>query len=237
MSEPGRRVGPDLSGGDLPGGDRPGGDRTGADLPSDAAVEAFLRARPSWLAQRPGLHADLEPPQRVHGEAVADHMAAMLRVERGRTAAAAQAAVRVVEDRRAAAGLAGRVRRAVLALIATADPAECVATELPGLLGVDAAVLCSDGEDRAGLRRLPTGTIARLLGGRDVVVRADPADARLLHVEAAPLARHDALVRVPSRPDCLLLLASRDAGRLCPDREALAFLGQALAAAMARGGL
>ncbi len=56
----------------------------------------------------------------------------------------------------------------------------------------------------------------------------------MLHAEAAPLARHDALVRVASRPDCLLLLASRDGGRLCGDREALAFLGQAVAAAMAR---
>lgn len=202
--------------------------------PTDEAVERFLRARPGWLAQRPGLYGVLEPPERVHGEAVADHMAAMLRAERARSAAARRAAEQMVQDRRAAAGLAERVRRCVLALIAAADPAECVAGELPGLLGVDAAALCSEGGERRGVRRLPPGTLARLLGGRDVVVRAAPQDARVLHAEAAPLARHDALVRVASRPGCLLLLASRDGGRLCGDREALAFLGQAVAAAMAR---
>jgi len=202
--------------------------------PTDEAVERFLRARPGWLAQRPGLYGVLEPPERVHGEALADHMAAMLRAERGRSAAARCAVEQVVQDRRVAAGLAGRVRRCVLALIAAADPVECVAGELPGLLGVDAAALCAEAGERRGVRRLPAGTLAGLLGRRDVVVRAAPQDARVLHAEAAPLARHDALVRVASRPGCVLLLASRDGGRLCGDREALAFLGQAVAAAMAR---
>ncbi len=202
--------------------------------PSDESVERFLAARPGWLAQRPALYGLLEPPERVHGEALADHMAAMLRRERAHAASARRAAEQVVEDRRAAAGLAERVQRCVLALMAAADPAECVSVELAGLLGVDAAALCAEGPARRGIRPLPAGTLAGLLDGRDVVVRASPQDARALHAEAAPLARHDALVRVPSRPGCLLLLASRDAGRLCADREALAFLGRAVAAALAR---
>ena len=212
----------------------PGRSSSEPEQPTDEVVETFLRQRPVWLAERPELYGVLEPPQRVHGETVADHMAAMLRVERVRAAAAARATEQVVQDRRAAAGLAGRVRRAVLAVIAASDPVECVSGELPGLLGVDAAALCSDAEERAGMRRLPPGTIARLLGGRDVVVRAEPQDARMLHAEAACLARHDALVRVPSWPPGLLLLASRDPGRLCSDGEALAFLGQAVAAARGR---
>lgn len=201
---------------------------------SDEAVERFLTARPGWLAQRPALYCLLEPPERVHGEALADHMVAMLRLERARAAAAGRAVEAVVEDRRAAAGLAGRVRCCVLALIAAADPVECVSVELPVLLGVDAAALCAEGPARRGVRPLPPGTLARLLDGRDVVVRADAADARALHAEAAGLACHDALVRVPGRAGWLLLLASRDAGRLCADREALAFLGRAVAAAMGR---
>ena len=204
--------------------------------PSDEAVERFLAARPGWLAQRPGLYGLLEPPERVHGESLADHMAAMLRLERARAAAARHSVDQVVEDRRAAAGLAARVQSCVLALIAAPDPVECVSAELPGLLGVDAAALCAEGAAQRGIRPLPPGTLASLLDGRDVVVRVAPPEARALHAEAAPLARHDALVRVPTRPGCLLLLASRDAGRLCADREALAFLGRAVAAAMARGG-
>ncbi len=202
--------------------------------PSDEAVERFLAERPGWLAQRPALYGALEPPQRVHGEPLADHMAAMLRHERARGASALRAVDQVVEDRRAAAGLVARVQRCVLALIAAADPVECVSAELAGLLGVDAAALCTEGPARRGIRALPAGALAGLLGGRDVVVRAFPPDARALHAEAAPLARHDALVRVPARPECLLLLASRDAGRLGGDREALAFLGRAVAAAMGR---
>ncbi len=202
--------------------------------PSDEAVERFLAARPGWLAQHPALYGLLEPPERVHGEPLADHMAAMLRLERTRAAAARHSADRVVEDRRAAAGLAGRVHCCVLALIAAADPVECVSAELPGLLGVDAAALCAEGAAQRGVRPLPPGTLAGLLDGRDVVVRAAPPDARALHAEAAALACHDALIRVPTRPGRLLLLASRDADRLCADREALAFLGRAVAAALAR---
>ena len=201
----------------------------------DESVERFLAARPGWLARHPALYGLLEPPERVHGEALADHMAAMLRFERAGAASARQAVDQVVQDRRAAAGLAGRVQRCVLVLIAAVDPVECVSAELAGLLGVDAAALCAEGPARRGIRRLPPGTLDGLLEGRDVLVRASPPDARALHAEAAPLARHDALVRVPARPGCVLLLASRDPGRLCADREALAFLGRAVAAAMERG--
>ena len=74
-----------------------------------------------------------------------------------------------------------------------------------------------------------------------VVFRDAPADARLLHAEAAGLARHDALVRVPGEgPPALLALLARDrhmlgpgAGRPAP----LGFLGRAVARAGARDAL
>ena len=49
---------------------RPDPDAEG--VPSPAAVEAFLRANPGFLAERPGLYRALSPPERVHGEALAD---------------------------------------------------------------------------------------------------------------------------------------------------------------------
>ena len=107
------------------------------------------------------------------------------------------------------AGLAGRVQEAVLALLRSADPADCVSGEMPGILAVDAAHLCVEAS-MPGARRLPDGTVARLLDGRQVVFRDAPADARLLHAEAAGLARHDALVRVPGRGPAG---AARAAGR------------------------
>ena len=53
-------------------------------LPEGDFVEAFLRANPAWLAEHPELCRVLEPPVRMHGEGLADHMAAMLRVQRER---------------------------------------------------------------------------------------------------------------------------------------------------------
>ncbi len=190
-------------------------------------VAAFLRANPEWLRQNPDMYLVLQPPMRLHGDALTDHMAAMLMRERAHARAECARADSVLAAGRAAAGLSLRVQEAVLALMRAADPAEFVHAELPGLLAVDAANLCH-------ARHLPAGTAARLLGRRDVVFRDSPADARLLHGAAAALARVDALVRVAE--GSLLALASRDRSRLHPGQGArpLAFLGRALAAACER---
>ena len=207
--------------------------------PDGAAAEdvaAFLRDNPSWLADNPTLYRALAPPRRVHGEPLADHMAAMLREERAHAAEMAQRAEFILAAGRATAGLTQRVQAAVLALIRAVDTLDCLTGELPGLLGLDAVALCIEG-DLAGARFLPAGTVAAVLGGRDVVFRDAPEDATLLHAEAAQLARHDALVRVPDTGvPALLALVARDRSLLEPGQGAgaLAFLGRAVAAALAR---
>lgn len=197
------------------------------------AVAAFLRAHPDWLRENPDIYRVLHPPQRLHGEQLADHMAAMLAQERAHARAECARAESVLAAGRAAAGLATRVEDAVLALIGAADPVDFIHGELPALLGVDCASLCAD-IGGAGGRLLPPGSVKRLLGRRDVVFREAPADARLLHGAAAPLARVDALVRVGARS--LLALASRDRSRLHPGQggRPLAFLGRAIEAACER---
>jgi uncharacterized protein YigA (DUF484 family) len=208
--------------------------------PADAErVAAFLREHPSFLAENPELYRILVPPQRVHGDVLADHMAAMLRAERGHASAMADRADGVLAAGRAAAGLAARVQSAVLTLIGAADAADCVTAEMPGILAVDAVSLCMEDPDglMQGIRRLPVGKIAALLGGRDVVFRDTPTDAVLLHAEAAALARHDALVRVPGEGlAAMLALVTRDSRTLDPAQGAgaLAFLGRAVAAALGR---
>jgi uncharacterized protein len=194
-----------------------------------AFVEAFLRANPAWLARHPDLYRILEPPVRLLGDGVADHMAAMLRVQRER-------ADGLLAAGRATADLAGRVQDAVLALFRSSDPADCVSGEMPGILAVDAAHLCIEAE-HPGARRLPDGIVARLLDGRQVVFRDAPADTRLLHAEAAGLARYDALIRVPGEgPPALLALLARDRHMLDPAQGSgpLGFLGRAVAAALGR---
>jgi uncharacterized protein YigA (DUF484 family) len=198
-------------------------------------VESFIRANPGWLAERPDLYRILVPPVRVHGERLADHMVAMLRAERAYAAAMAERADKVLAAGRAAAGLAGRVQAAVVALIRSPDPVDCIRSEMPDILALDAIALCIEGHQR-GARSLPPGAVTRLLGGKDVVFRTAPSDAPILHGEAAELARHDALVRVAGSPEALLALASRDPLSLDPAQGTggLAFLGRAVAASLGR---
>ncbi len=205
------------------------------------AVTAFLRANPGWLAEQPDLYRVLAPPKRMHGEALTDHMAMMLQLARQDAALMAERADDVLAAGRAAAGLAARVQDAVLALIRSGDPAECVNAELGGILRIDAAALCAEplppGTLMPGARELPLGVVNMLLDGRDVAFRTGPAETRMLHGEAAGLASFDALVRIPGAgPPALLALATRDTRALDPSQGsgALAFLGRAIAAALGR---
>ena len=199
-----------------------------ADTVQPDDVAAFLRANPGWLSENLELYRVLQPPQRLHGDGLADHMAAMLTQERAHARAMADQSDSVLAAGRATAGLAGRVQEAVLALIRAPSAAECITTELPALLDIDAVTL---GVEGAGL---PAGMVARLMGQRDVLYRDTPTDTRLLHGAAAPLAKVDALVRLTD--GALLALASRDAARLYPGQGArpLLFLGQAITAALER---
>ncbi len=218
----------------------PGTENVAAPL-DEAMVAAFLREHPAWLTEHPELYRVLTPPERVHGEGLADHMAAMLRAAREDAAEMAARADGVLAAGRAAAGLAQLVQEAVLALIRSGDPAECVNHELAGILRVDQASLCAEANPPGGglrnARELPAGSVDRLLEGRSVVFRAQPTDTKLLHGEAAALANFDALVHIPGAgAPALLALATRDPRALDPSQGsgALAFLGRAIATALGR---
>ncbi len=196
----------------------------------------FLRAHPRFLTEHPELYRMLAPPERVHGAVLADHMAAMLRAERAHALAMAERADDVLAAGRASAGLSARVQEAVLALMRAQSLTDSIVSELPVLLAIDAASLCAEGP-LPGARMLPQGLVAQLLDGRAVVFRDGGAHVLLLHGEAALLARHEALVRIPGEgPPALLALTARDAGRLDPAQGtgALAFLGRAIAVRLGR---
>jgi hypothetical protein len=207
-----------------------------SDVLNPERVADYLRANPDFLAERPELYRVLTPPQRVHGEGLADHMAAMVRIERAHALAQEDRATTVLAAGRAAAGLAERVHEAVLSLIAAPDIFECVANELPHLLGVDAAALCCE-TFIPGWRSLPPGATAMLMRGRTVICRDRPGDAVLLHAEAALLAERDVLIRLPTKIPALLALVSRDPAALpgLHASAAYALLGRALAVLLARG--
>jgi hypothetical protein len=188
----------------------------------DEEVASFLRANPDFLAERPELYGALTPPERRHG-GVADHMAAMVRAGRHEVA-------RVLEAGRARQGLGARVGEAVLALLRTGVPLDCVAEEWPSLLAMESVRLLAEGEPRRHLVRLRDGEAARLLPGGRVVLRAASGCARL-HGEAAALVAREALV--PVLPGMLLALGAREPGLLPAQAQPLAYLGRALAARLA----
>ena len=105
--------------------------------PGPDAVEAFLRRHPHFLAERPALYTVLAPPKRVHGEAIADHMAAMIAAERAKMAALEVELARMLAQGRAQDGFSDRIARAVLALMRTRDAVDAVSHELPALLGIE----------------------------------------------------------------------------------------------------
>lgn len=174
--------------------------------PEPAAVEAFLQANPDFLAARPQLYAVLTPPRRVHGEAVADHMAAMIQAGR-------QEWRGLLEAGRTRGAFAAKVAEAVLALIASNDPQDCLRHEWPAHLGLESC------------RLVP------LLPGPSLVLRDVTVASAALHGEAAPLIRREALLRVGSHS---LALGARDAADLPHEPESLAFLARALDTALAR---
>lgn len=201
---------------------------------SPATIARFLRRHPDFLAENPELYRALTPPLRVHGENLTDHMDAMVRRARAHALDMQSCAEEVLASGRAAAAMQARVQEAIVAAIAAADLAEFVPNELPALLGLDAASLCAEAP-RPRWRALPPGAVQRLLGGRPVAMRDRPEDAALLHAEAARLAARDVLIRLPGATPTLLALASRDPGTPgAAATPALAFLGRALGALLAR---
>lgn len=201
--------------------------REAAGEDGDRLIAAFLRANPGWLAAHPELYAVLEPPRRLHGEAMADHMVAIIDQARrhGNDAAA---------GRRATEGFNQLVQDAVLALMRAPDPAWCLQNDIPGLLRVESVRLSAE-SPIPGAATLDAGTIERLLGQRHALV-GDAGPNAALHGEAAPLTVREALVRVPlTAVPALLAIAVRDcAGLDGATTQSLSFLGQAAAAALER---
>ena len=169
-------------------------------------MEAFLQANPDFLAARPQLYAVLTPPRRVHGEAVADHMAAMIQAGR-------QEWRGLLEAGRTRGAFAAKVAEAVLALIASSDAQDCLRHEWPARLGLESCRLVS------------------LLPGPALVLRDVTVASAALHGEAAPLIQREALLRLGEQT---LALGARDPADLPHEPESLAFLARALEAALTR---
>jgi uncharacterized protein YigA (DUF484 family) len=212
------------------------------DADEAAFVEAFLRAHPGFLADRPALYRALTPPKRVHGERFADHMAAMLEAERERGAVLRDRTEALLAAGRANAAIQSRAQRAVLAVMAARSAAEVldiIVQDWPALLGVDVVAVCAEARALPLARPLPGGFVARVVpAGTPVALRAEAADTETLYGEAAALVASDALARLPlpKGGEALLACGARDPGAYEPGQgtDVLAFLAAVAAVALTR---
>lgn len=207
-----------------------------------AFVEAFLRAHPGFLADRPALYRALTPPRRVHGERLADHMAAMLEVERERGVELRDRTEALLAAGRANAAIQSRAQRAVLAVMAARGAAEAldiIVQDWPALLGVDVVAVCAEARALPLARPLPRGFVARMVpSGTPVALRPQSFETETLYGEAAPLVASDALARLPlpKGGEALLACGVRDPGAYEPGQgtDVLAFLAAVAAVALTR---
>ncbi len=200
----------------------------------EAAVDRFLRAHPDWLAARPDLYRALTPPSRVHGEAMADHLTAMVQRERLHAHAMMLETQAVLAAGRHAAATLAAVHEAVLTVLAAPDPAECLLTEVPRLLRAEAACLALS---RGPMRALAQA-LEQALGGAEVRPRVAPAETDVLYAEAASLVAHDVLIRLPGLGVLAFGFRERggaETGAAAGDlRRHLAFLGRAASSVLRR---
>lgn len=207
-------------------------------------VAAYLRAHPAFLLDHPDLLGLLETPSREFPDAdpeggeVIDLQHAMVGRLRGELARSVKQSGELIDAGRKNQRSQARIHAAVLRLLSARSLdhlLELMATDLAGLLDLDAVALCLETDSvapatRHGIRMLPDGTIAKTVeGGRAVTLRANVSGDRRLFGEAAGLVRSDALLRLTVRedgPPALLAMGSRQPERFHPGQgtELLAFL-------------
>jgi uncharacterized protein YigA (DUF484 family) len=216
--------------------------------PSAKQVAAYLRDHPDFLQRYPDLLAIIETPVREFPDAdpdggqVIDLQHAMVGRLRVELAHSANEHSELIDTGRNNQRSQARIHDAVLRLLSARSLnhlLELMSTDLVGLLDIDAVALCLETGSVApatshGIRILPDGTIAKVLGSeRDVTLRDNVPGERLIFGEAAGLVRSDALLRLTVReggPPALLALGSREPRRFHPGQgtELLAFLAHVM---------
>ena len=225
--------------------------KPGAPEPADPTakqVAAYLRAHPDFLQRHPDLLAIIKSPVREFPDAdpdgceVVDLQHAMVGRLRTELARNVKQHGELIDAGRNNQHSQARIHATVLRLLSARSLdhlLELMATDLVGLLDIDAVMLCLETDSVApatshGIRILPDGTIAKVLGSeRDVTLRENVSGDRRIFGEAAGLVRSDALLRLVVRqngPAALLALGSREPRRFHPGQgtELLAFLANVM---------
>jgi len=211
-------------------------------------VAAYLRAHPDFLIQHPELVATLTPPEARHGDNVLDlqnFMVQRLRTDLTQLKGQQRA---LIATSRSNLSSQNRVHAAVLALMEATSfeqLLQVVTTDLVILLDVDIVTIGVESAAEThprlplpGIRLLPSGTVASILGPERPARLGDDIDGDVtLFGDAAGLVRSEAVLRLTvseEGPPGLLCIGTRRPDRFHAGQgtELLCFLARALEVTM-----
>jgi uncharacterized protein len=179
--------------------------------PTGAEVADFLRRHPDFLVEHPDLLRLLTPALHERKDGAVDLQRYMLDRARGDLAKLQAAHNDLVTTSRSNLTGQSRIHAGVLAMLEARTLEhliEIIITDLAMHLDVDSVALGFEALDRAtsdagarGLKLLPKGKVDKLLGGRDVVLKADEPGDVAIFGGAATLVRSQALLRLQLKRD------------------------------------
>ena len=170
-------------------------------------VAAYLRRHPDFLVRHPDVLDALTPPAYHSGDGIVDMQQFMLERLRGEVDNLRSCAMELIDTSRSNMSSQTRIHAAVLALLGIDDfegLMRALADDLPLLLDMDAVIIGFEPAETPlpdlalpEVRRLPEGTVARLLGSaHDVLLLRDSADDGTVFGSVAGLVRSAALARL-----------------------------------------
>lgn len=211
-----------------------------------ADVAAFLTANPTFLNDHPELIEVLAPPSQKEADGVLDMQEFMIGRLQAELSTLRSRQNELLSASRVNLSSQERIHAAVLAVIEARtleDIGRIVAEDYRSILDVSTSTLCFEeaGESRSrNIVSLPPGTIAEIVGDRQILLRHDISGDERLYGEDAAKVRSDALVHLDvgkDGPNGLLALGSYEPDRFHPGQgtELLGFMARAITGSLRAG--
>lgn len=209
-------------------------------------VAAHLTANPTFLNEHPELIKVLAPPSQNKADGVLDMQAFMIERLQGELRTLQSRQSELLSASRVNLSSQERIHTAVLAVIEARtleDIGRVVAEDYGSILDVSTSTLCFEETGKSGLHNiisLSPGTIAEIMGDRQILLRHDINGDKRLYGDDAAKVRSDALVLFDvgkNESSGLLALGSYEPERFHPGQgtEFLGFMARAITGSLRAG--
>ena len=213
---------------------------------NEGDVVAFLTAHPNFLNEHPELIEVLAPPSKKESDGVLDMQAFMIGRLQTELNTLRSRQSELLSASRVNLSSQERIHAAVLAVIEARtleDIGRIVAEDYRSILDVSTSTLCFEDPSSSRSRNivsLSPGTIAEIVGDRQILLRHDITGDERLYGEDADKVRSDALVHLDvgkDGPNGLLALGSYEPDRFHPRQgtELLGFMARAITGSLRAG--